>query len=80
MFPDCPTTVDSTVEHPFASVTVTVYVAGQRAEIPGVVKPFDHWYVYGADPPFTTLVTLPVQLLPHWLLVGVSTTDKPFPA
>ena len=54
--------------HKLASVTVTVYVAGERLEIPDAVLVFDHKYVNPPVPPDGVTVIDPL-LLPQVELV-----------
>ena len=46
--------------HPFASVTVTVYVPAAKFCGSCAVVLFDHAYVYGAVPPVGVKLILPV--------------------
>lgn len=55
-------------EHPFASVTVTVYVPGIKPVTALVVAPSLHKYAYGAVPPPTIAMAVP---LGFWQLIFV---------
>ena len=53
-------TVDvATDVHPFASVTVTVYVPATKLLFVAVVAEFDHAYVYAGVPPFAAATISP---------------------
>jgi hypothetical protein len=53
---------DAVVEHPLASVTVTVYVPAARLFRSSVVAPFDQRYVYAVVPPDAVRLAAPVEL------------------
>ena len=50
------------VEHPLASVTVTLYVPAARLDKSSLVDPFDQRYVYAVVPPDTDKLATPVEL------------------
>lgn len=56
----CVIETDAVLIHPFASVTVTVYVPFESPDKFCVVAPLFHAYVNGAVPPVTVNVTVPL--------------------
>ena len=58
----CPITAVAVLVHPFASVTVTVYVPAASALAVVPVPPLGaHEYVYGDVPPVAVTVAVPVD-------------------
>jgi hypothetical protein len=65
-------------EHPLASVTVTQVFPAQRLFTVAVVAPLLHKKVYGAIPPATVTVALPLQIpAPVALLLTVAVGTGP---
>ena len=63
---------DFEVVHPFASVTVTVYVPAVNPVISSVVEALLHRYEYGIVPPPARTEALPVNSPKHKLLVPLA--------
>ena len=60
-----------TAIQPLLSLAVTEYTAPLRFEIALDVSPFDHRYVYGGVPPFTTKSAVALLALKHVILVDM---------
>jgi hypothetical protein len=58
----CVITTEAVVEHPLASVTVTLYVPATRPVLSSVVTPLPQLNEYGAVPPVAVRLAAPVEL------------------